>query len=87
MNLTAGGVIVNGKQEVYDKKSSKSIFVNFGKIIDILGTPIEHNAIISSLRSIDLHIVKEEETGFVVSVPNFRHVSMNTWISLKKWHA
>jgi len=73
MNLTAGGVIVNGKQEVYDKKSSKSIFVNFGKIIDILGTPIEHSAIISSLRSIDLHIVKEEETGFVVSVPNFRH--------------
>lgn len=73
MNLTAGGAVIKGKQEVYERKSSKSIFVSFGNIIDILGTPVEHNAIISSLRSVDLHIVKEEETGFIVSVPNFRH--------------
>jgi phenylalanyl-tRNA synthetase beta chain len=73
MNATAGGTVVKGKQEIYEKKDSKSIFVSFGKIIDILGTPVEHSVIISSLRSVDLHIVKEEETGFVVSVPNFRH--------------
>jgi phenylalanyl-tRNA synthetase beta chain len=73
MNLTAGGTVVKGKQEIYEKKSSKSIFVSFGKIIDVLGTPVEHSTIISSLRSVDLHIVKEEETGFIVSVPNFRH--------------
>lgn len=73
MNITAGGAVVQGKQEVYERKSGKSIFVSFGKIIDILGTPIEHSAIVSSLRSVDLHIVKEEETGFIVSVPNFRH--------------
>ena len=73
MNDTAGGTVVKGKQEIYEKKDSKSIFVSFGKIIDILGTPVEHSVIISSLRSVDLHIVKEEETGFVVSVPNFRH--------------
>jgi len=73
MNATAGGTVIKGKQEIYEKKDSKSIFVSFGKIIDILGTPVEHSVIISSLRSVDLHIVKEEETGFVVSVPNFRH--------------
>lgn len=73
MNLTAGGSVVKGKQEIYEKKSGKSIFVSFGKIIDVLGTPVEHNAIISCLRSVDLHIVKEEETGFVISIPNFRH--------------
>jgi phenylalanyl-tRNA synthetase beta chain len=73
MNLTAGGAVVKGKQEIYEKKSGKSIFVSFGKIIDILGTPVEHSSIISSLRSIDLHIVKEEETGFIISIPNFRH--------------
>jgi phenylalanyl-tRNA synthetase beta chain len=73
MNATAGGTVVKGKQEIYEKKDGKSIFVSFGKIIDILGTPVEHSVIISSLRSVDLHIVKEEETGFVVSVPNFRH--------------
>jgi phenylalanyl-tRNA synthetase beta chain len=73
MNATAGGTVVKGKQEIYEKKIGKSIFVSFGKIIDILGTPVDHSVIISSLRSVDLHIVKEEETGFVVSVPNFRH--------------
>lgn len=73
MNETAGGTIVKGKQEIFERKNGKSIFVNFGKIIDILGTPVEHSVITSSLRSVDLHILKEEETGFVVSVPNFRH--------------
>lgn len=73
MNITAGGTVLKGKQELYEKKNGKSIFVSFGKIIDTLGTPIEHSAIISSLRSVDLHIIKEEETGFVVSIPNFRH--------------
>jgi phenylalanyl-tRNA synthetase beta chain len=73
MNSAAGGTVVTGKQEIYEKRDGKSIFVSFGKIIDILGTPVEHSLITSSLRSVDLHIVKEEETGFVVSVPNFRH--------------
>ena len=73
MNATAGGIVVKGKQEIYEKKNSKNILVSFGKIIDILGTPVEHSVIINSLRSVDLHIVKEEEAGFVVSVPNFRH--------------
>jgi phenylalanyl-tRNA synthetase beta chain len=73
MNESAGGTVVRGKQEIYERKNGKSIFVSFGKIIDILGTPVEHSVIISSLRSVDLHIVKEEETGFIVSVPNFRH--------------
>ena len=73
MNASAGGIVVKGKQEIYEKKNSKNILVSFGKIIDILGTPVEHSVIINSLRSVDLHIVKEEEAGFVVSVPNFRH--------------
>lgn len=73
IHAIAGGTVVKGKNEIYGKKDGKSIFVSFGKIIDILGTPVEHSVIISSLRSVDLHIVKEEEAGFVVSVPNFRH--------------
>jgi phenylalanyl-tRNA synthetase beta chain len=73
MHTAAGGTVVRGKKEIFDKKNGKSIFVSFGKIIDILGTPVDHSLITSSLRSVDLHIVKEEETGFVVSVPHFRH--------------
>lgn len=73
MKETAGGSVVKGRQEIYSRSESKSIFVSFGKIIDILGTPIDHSLVTSALRSVDLHVTKEEETGFVVSVPNFRH--------------
>lgn len=73
MKTCAGGSIVRGAREIYERRESKNIFVSFGKIIDVLGTPIDHNAIVSALRSVDLHVVKQEETGFVISVPHFRH--------------
>ncbi|OPX93121.1 MAG: Phenylalanine--tRNA ligase beta subunit [Syntrophorhabdus sp. PtaU1.Bin002] len=73
MNSTAGGTVLKGKREIHEKGSGRSIFVSFAKIIDILGVPIEHSGIISALRSVDLHILREEENGFVVSVPGFRH--------------
>jgi phenylalanyl-tRNA synthetase beta chain len=73
MNKLSGGTILGGKNEIYDKKEVKQIFVNYGKINDILGVTIEHKDIVSALRSIDLYITKEEESGFLISVPNFRH--------------
>jgi phenylalanyl-tRNA synthetase beta chain len=73
MNKLSGGTIVGGKREVFDKKEVKQIFVSYGKINDILGVTIEHKDIVNALRSIDLYITKEEESGFLISVPNFRH--------------
>jgi len=73
MSGAAGGTVLKGKREIHEKVSGRSIFVSFAKIIDILGVPIEHGRIISALRSVDLHILREEENGFVVSVPGFRH--------------
>jgi phenylalanyl-tRNA synthetase beta chain len=73
MNKLSGGVIVSGKKEIYKRKDPKQIFVNYGKINDILGVTIEHRDIVSALRSIDLYVVKEEENGFLVSIPAFRY--------------
>lgn len=73
MQQIAGGTIVKGRVEVNEAKKRNSIFVNFGKINEVLGTTIEHRDVLNALRSIDLHILKEEETGFTVSVPWFRH--------------
>lgn len=73
INAIAGGTVVRGKQEIYEKRERKNISVSVGKIIEILGMPVDQAAVVSSLRSVDLHIVKEDESGFIVSVPNFRH--------------
>ncbi len=73
MNAIAGGTVVRGKQEIYEKRERKNISVSVGKVIEILGTTVDQGTIVNALRSVDLHIVKEEESGFVVSVPNFRH--------------
>ncbi|HOP86582.1 MAG TPA: phenylalanine--tRNA ligase subunit beta [Syntrophorhabdaceae bacterium] len=73
MHEIAGGVVIDGSLEINDAKKREGIFVSFGKINEVLGTNIDHSTILNALRSIDLHIVREEEKGFVVSVPWFRH--------------
>jgi phenylalanyl-tRNA synthetase beta chain len=73
MNKLSGGVILGGKSEIYEKKEVKQIFVSSGKVNDILGLTIEHNDIINALRSIDLYVSKEEENGFMVSIPHYRY--------------
>ncbi|MCX8110581.1 MAG: phenylalanine--tRNA ligase subunit beta, partial [Syntrophorhabdaceae bacterium] len=73
MRQIAGGTILTGNLEVNEAKKKEGIFISFGKINEVLGTTIEHRDVLSALRSIDLHILKEEEDGFVVSIPWFRH--------------
>jgi len=81
MHKLSGGRVVKGYREVYDKKELNRIFVSFGKINEILGTAIEQRDIVGALRSVDLHVVKEEESGFLVSIPPFRH-DINEYIDI-----
>lgn len=81
MNKLSGGVIAGGKCEIHERKAARQIFVSFGKINDILGLAIEHHDIVNALESIDLPVVKEEESGFFVSVPCFRH-DINEYIDI-----
>ncbi len=73
MQKVAGGKIVRGKVEVIREKEPRTILVSLGNISGILGTYVEEQEAAKALRSIDLHILREEEKGLVVSVPNFRH--------------
>lgn len=81
MHKFSGGKIVKGYREVYDKKELNRIFVSFGRINEILGTAIEQRDIVGALRSVDLHVVKEEESGFLVSIPPFRY-DINEYIDI-----
>lgn len=73
MQMISGGKILKGNLEVNEAKKREGIFINFGKINEALGTAIEHRDVLNALRSIDLHILQEEDNGFVVSIPWFRH--------------
>lgn len=73
MHRIAGGRIVRGKVEVIREMEPRNILVSLGNISGILGTYVEEQEVSKALRSIDLHILREEDKGLVVSVPNFRH--------------
>jgi len=81
MQRLSGGRLVKGQKEIYDKKDLNRIFVSFGRINEILGTTIEQRDIVSALRSVDIYVVKEEEGGFFVSIPSFRH-DINEYIDI-----
>lgn len=81
MQKFSGGKLVKGHKEIYEKKDLNRIFVSLGRINEILGTTIEQRDIVNALRSVDIYVVREEEGGFYVSIPTFRH-DINEYIDI-----
>ena len=73
MHELAGGTVVSGQREIFEKKEPRSIYITYSNINGLLGTHISHKAVTHALRSIGLHVMKEDENGFTISIPNFRH--------------
>lgn len=73
MHELAGGEVIRGTREIFEKKEPRTIYITYSNTNGLLGTHISRDAIARALNSIDLLIMKEDENGFVVSVPNFRH--------------
>ena len=73
MHELAGGTVLNGGREIFKKKEPRTIYITYSNINGLLGTHIGRRETARALRSIDLHITKEDENGLVVSIPNFRH--------------
>lgn len=73
MHELAGGTVVKGRREIFEKIEPRTIYITYSNTNGLLGTHISRDAITRALRSIDLHIIKENENGFIISVPNFRH--------------
>ena len=55
------------------KRNRKPFLVTYSNINGLLGTHISQQEITRALRSIDLHIKKEDDTGLLVAIPHFRH--------------
>lgn len=73
MNRLSGGTVIKGEREVHEKKELKTMFITYSHINGLLGTHISQRDITKILRSIDLHIKKEDEGGLLITIPNFRH--------------
>ncbi len=73
MHQLAGGTVINGEREIFEKREPKTIYISYSNINGLLGTHIGQHEITRALRSIDLHITKEDENGLVIAIPNFRH--------------
>jgi phenylalanyl-tRNA synthetase beta chain len=73
MQKISGGTVLKGKREIFEKKKPKSFFVTYSNINGLLGTHISQEEITNALRSIDLHITKEDDNGLLVAIPHFRH--------------
>jgi phenylalanyl-tRNA synthetase beta chain len=73
MQQISGGTVLKGKREIFEKMKPKSFLVTYSNINGLLGTHISQKEIIRALRSIDLHIKKEDDTGLHVAIPHFRH--------------
>ncbi|MEN6617281.1 MAG: phenylalanine--tRNA ligase subunit beta, partial [Syntrophorhabdus sp.] len=73
MHELGGGTVISGQREIFEKKEPRNIYITYSNINGLLGTHISHDAVAQALRSIELHIIKEDENGFTISIPNFRH--------------
>jgi len=73
MHQVAGGTVVKGSKEVYEKKEPRSIYVSLNRVNEIIGMPIERERVVKSLQSLDIPVVKREKEGVTVAVPAFRH--------------
>jgi phenylalanyl-tRNA synthetase beta chain len=68
-----GGTVVGGKREVSEPKIRKTIYVNFGRINDVLGISVAPSIVTKALRSVEIDVVNRDERGALVAVPHFRH--------------
>ncbi len=73
MHQVAGGTIVKGSKEFYEKKEPLSIHVSIKKMNELIGMTIERENIVKALQSIDIPVIKREKDEVVVSIPFFRH--------------
>ncbi|MBP1750196.1 MAG: Phenylalanyl-tRNA synthetase beta chain, partial [Deltaproteobacteria bacterium] len=73
MRELGGGSVINGQREIFEKREPRTIYITYSNINGLLGTHISHEAVTWALRSIELHVMKEDENGFTISIPNFRH--------------
>lgn len=73
MAQLAGGKVIRGSKEIYERKEPPRITVRLKRISDIIGVPVKRETAVKSLNSLGLHVVKKEAERVECLVPSFRH--------------
>ncbi|MCX7857662.1 MAG: phenylalanine--tRNA ligase subunit beta [Deltaproteobacteria bacterium] len=73
MEKLSGGRVIGGKLETKKERDKKTIYVNIGRLNEVLGTNFEKKVIKDTLESIYINAKKEDEAGFLFEIPSFRH--------------
>ncbi len=73
MRLLSGGEILKGVVECKKEVKRKSVYVNIERLNRVLGTKMEREEIREALSSIQIKVEKEDESGFTLEIPSFRH--------------
>ncbi len=81
MQGTAGGVVLAGSLEVYEKQEPRTIRLNLKRATDLIGVPLSRADIVDGLASIGIRETASDTEEVAFSIPSFRH-DVNEYVDL-----
>lgn len=73
MAQLAGGKVIKGSKEIYQRKEPRRISVRLNRISDMIGVQVKRETTVRSLNSLGIQVVKKEAERIDCLVPSFRH--------------
>ncbi|HAR95829.1 MAG TPA: phenylalanine--tRNA ligase subunit beta [Deltaproteobacteria bacterium] len=73
MGQLAGGRVIKGSREIYERKEPRRISVRLKRISDLIGVQVKRETAVKSLNSLGIQVVKKEAERIECMVPSFRH--------------
>jgi phenylalanyl-tRNA synthetase beta chain len=81
MQRTAGGVVLAGSLEVYEKHTPATIRLSLKRTRELIGTPLSREEVVDGLASIGIRETMSDAETLCFSVPSFRH-DLNEYVDL-----
>ena len=81
MQRTAGGVVLAGSLEVYEKQTPATIRLSLKRTRELIGTPLSREEVVDGLASIGIRETMSDAETLCFSVPSFRH-DLNEYVDL-----
>jgi phenylalanyl-tRNA synthetase beta chain len=81
MQRTAGGVVLAGSLEVYEKQKPATIRLSLKRTRELIGMPLSREEVVDSLASIGIRETMSDAETLCFSVPSFRH-DLNEYVDL-----
>ena len=81
MQRTAGGVVLAGSLEVYEKHTPATIRLSLKRTRELIGAPLSREEVVDGLASIGIRETMSDAETLCFSVPSFRH-DLNEYVDL-----